>query len=122
MTIHRALTELKIIGSRIDTALLELKAIGIQVKDSKVNGLYTTEEFPKLAQSTFQSAQDLMSRRGRIKAAIVASNAVTYVTIAEKLYFVADAITQKAFLPEKRRLIEILKNQLKQATAKMNLA
>jgi hypothetical protein len=120
ITIHRALAELKVIASRIEKALSELKPLGLYIQGGKINTLYTEEEFTKIAKASAQSVEGLLDYRTKLKRAIVLSNSSTKITVGGKEMSVADAITEKSFLIEKKKYIDALKSHLKYATGKIN--
>lgn len=95
MTIHRALAELKLLDSRIDTAI-ENSSFCTCIKhgQDKVSGK-TISQFRKDAESALQKITDLINRRNAIKQAVSNSNSQTTVQIAGKTYTVASAIAMK---------------------------
>lgn len=96
LTVHRALSELKLIDSRIEKAIRTIDPIGVKQKDKLVNGKYNENSFVESATKSFQSVNDLIKRKSLIKNAIVLSNSVTKVTVNDVVMTVADAITAKA--------------------------
>jgi hypothetical protein len=106
VTIHRALSELKLIGSKIEKQIEEILPSGVVQKGKPVNGVYTQDDFTATTKAKYQSVIDLIDRRNRIKSAIVQANGVTEVTVAGKKMTIADAINTKSVIVLKRRLIE----------------
>ena len=95
MTIHRALVELKTIDSRIIKKIDSAKfCIAAKAKATKL-GAITVDEFKTSAQASYDSAMDLINRRNAIKAAVSKSNAVTEISVGNKTYTVAEAISLK---------------------------
>jgi len=95
MTVHKALSELKIIGSRIDNAIEETSfVVANRHSNSKINGV-DIKEFVKNMKAKHQSAEDLIKRRDALKRAVVLSNATTKVNIAGAEFTVAEAIEMK---------------------------
>lgn len=95
MTVHKALAELKLLDGRIDKAIAEgIYCVANKHSNDKINGI-DIEEYKKLMQSRYDKATDLIKRRNAIKRAVVLSNAITKVTIADKEYTVAEAIEMK---------------------------
>jgi len=95
MTIHKALAELKVIGTRIDKTISQ----GVYCKankhsNDKINGV-TIDEFKTQIQASWNKANDLISRRNAIKRATVLSNATTKVKIGNNEMTVAEAIEMK---------------------------
>lgn len=117
VTIHRALSELKLIGAKIQKGIDELNPSGIVQKDKLVNGVYQKEDFEKKALESFQSVTDLIDRRNRIKSAIVRANGVTVVKIAGDEMTIADAINLKAVIGLKKAVTETLKKRHNQTKA-----
>lgn len=108
ITIHRALTELKTIGDRIDKKINTLDCVGIK-KDGKVNIHYTPEEFEKKATSELESVSGLILRQNKIKYAIIKSNAVTKISVGGGEFTVAEAIAYKRLMVSEERLCKKLK-------------
>jgi len=120
ITIHRALSELKLIDAKIAKNIQELVPCGIYQKDKLIEGFTKKEDFEKSARARLQSVHDLLKRKTLIKSAIVASNATTCVKIGEKEMTVADAITFKSVIVLKKELIDRLKGVYLNAQARMN--
>lgn len=117
VTIHRALSELKLINARIVKGIESVVPSGIQQKDKLVNNVYKLDDFEKSARENFQSVTDLIDRRTRIKSAVVLANGVTKVKIAGKEMTIADAINTKGILVLKKQLIENLRKKHNNAKA-----
>lgn len=120
MTIHRALSELKLIDAKIEKAIAAVNPTGMHQKEKLINGQATQEAFAKDAQGYYDSALDLMSRKTAIKSAIVQSNGVTQVTVGGKQMSVADAINAKAIIKFKKKLIETLSGRHRSVLAGIN--
>ena len=112
MTIHRALSELKIINSRIENQLNEFIPVGIRQLNKPVDGKFQSNEFESDAQSKYQSITDLIERKQKIKRAIVKANGETKVTVAGIEMTIADAITQKSTIDLKKSLLLRMKTVL----------
>ena len=101
MSIHRALVELKTIDSRIIKKIDSAKfCVAAKAKATKL-GAITVDEFKTSAQASYDSAMDLINRRNAIKAAVSKSNAVTEISVNNKTYTVAEAISLKQHGMEK---------------------
>lgn len=109
MTIHRALSELKLIDSKIEKQINEIIPTGIYQKGKLILGYMKEEDFSSAAQSKFNSVQDLIERKTAIKSAIVQANGITKVKIGEKEMTIADAINFKGVIKFKKQLIERMK-------------
>jgi len=120
MTIHRALSELKLIDSKIEKHIYEIVPSGIYQKGKLINNYVKEEDFSASAKSKFDSVNDLIARKNAIKSAIVEANGVTKVKISEKEMTIADAINFKAVVKFKKKLIETLKARQQQAVAQLN--
>lgn len=120
MTVHKALSELKVIDDRIKLAIAD----GVFVKtnkhsNEKINGL-TIPDFEKVIQGDFDRVSDLIKRQAAIKRAVTLSNAVTKVSICDIEYTVAESIWMKNHgMDMEKTFLAHLKNQY--AMAKMVL-
>jgi len=121
MSLHRALAELKVIDSRIEKTIDLLEPTGIMQKDKLVNGRYKKEEFVANAISKYQSVTDLIARKNKIKAAIVAANSVTYVEINGVRMTISDAINFKSVISLKKNLWGALSKKHSVVNAKLNI-
>jgi len=115
MTIHRGLAELKLIDSKIEKAINTIVPTGIMQEGKLVNNIYQKEDFEKSAKAKFQSIQDLLDRKTKIKAAIIRANVTTEVTISSRQMTIADAINYKALVKSKKRLIQELEKKYRQS-------
>lgn len=105
ISITRALVELKTLDSRIQ------KKIDTGLFISYKGQFYQPAEGVKDAIANYQSINDLIDRRKKIKAAIVTSNANTIVTICGQNMTIAEAIETKSSIKHKKNLLAILKAQ-----------
>lgn len=95
MTVHKALSELKVMDSKIEKAIEDASYIVSAKKSAeKINGV-SVEKFKNTIKSDWQKINDLFARRDAMKRAVVLSNATTTVTINGKEYTVAEAIEMK---------------------------
>ena len=120
MTIHRALSELKLIDSKIEKQITEIVPVGIYQKGKLINNYIKEEDFVSSAKSKFDSVNDLIARKNAIKSAIVQANGITKVTVSEKQMTIADAINFKAVVVFKKQLITKLKNSLMKTVGELN--
>ena len=120
MTIHRALSELKLIDARIEKQTNEIIPSAIYQKTKLMNNIITQEDFEKAATGKFDSVNALINRKIQIKSAIVNANAVTKVKIGEKEMSISDAITFKGVIKFKKGLVANLRMKHKAAIAEMN--
>ena len=114
LTITRALVELKTLDSRINKLILNNYFIIYKTKNK--NYSINEEEFKKNTLSEYQSLNDLISRREKIKNAITLSNSKTLVTIGDKSMTVSNAIEFKTTIEYKKYLLETMKKQRQMVT------
>ena len=114
MTVHKALCELKMLDKRINESIMTAEFCRANKHSNvKIDG-WTIEEYEAAAVSKYQSTMDMISRRDAIKRAVVASNAVTEVTIGGNRYTVADAVELRRHgLSYRRTLLQAMTLQLK---------
>lgn len=110
ISVTRALAEVKSLNDRIEKATRGTTFIGVTVGGKVPNGadLQTTQNTLK---ANLQSVQDLITRRQKVKSAIVRSNALTVVTINGVEMTVAEAIERKGSIDKDRALLAVLKAQ-----------
>jgi len=119
ISLHRALSQLKLIDAKVEKLLKELNPNGIKQKGKLVNGHITEEDFAQKAQAKFQAIQDLLERKVKLKSAIVAANAKTKVMVGTKKMTIADAITYKNAITLKSQFLATLKSRYSQALGKL---
>lgn len=110
MTVAKALNELKLLDSRITRRINESVLAGYVIGKKPMTGFDSIEEIEQRAKSDYQSANDLIKQRNKIKSAIVVSNATTPITVAGVNMTVAEAIEMKSFIEYKKSLLNRLKN------------
>ena len=122
MLVTQALNELKLLDSRILKEVKQARFVAAaKTTEKKISPSITKDEFIEQAKSSYQSIKDLIARRATIKAAVVASNAVTKVTIAGVEMTVADAIERKTSIDYEIGLLTTMKNQFEQERSKVNM-
>lgn len=112
MSVHRGLAELKLLDSRIDKAIGE----GVYCKhnkrsNTKINGMTIKEYEDKVIRASVDKVNSLIERRGKIKSAIVKSNAITEIEVAGIKMPVAVAIDRKNSIEHERQYLYELKHQ-----------
>lgn len=112
MTVHKALSELKIIGNRIEDAINESVFVRANKhSNEKINGV-SIQEFSNQIKSGWKKVDDLIRRRNAIKKAVDLSNAITKVKIGNDEMTVTEAIAMKnSGIIYKQQLLAVLKNQ-----------
>jgi hypothetical protein len=108
MSITQALAELKLLDKRIQKALDHVEWADVKTKSNPID----SEKFTRTARAEFQSFTDLVKRYDTIKRAVVLSNATTRVRVGTWEGTVAEAIEYKRSIFYKRRLLDVMKNQL----------
>lgn len=104
-SVTRALVELKTLDKRIPQGIDRAVFVSYRGQFQK------PAEGVQNAAANYQSINDLIDRRRRIKSAIVASNATTKVTICGQEMTIAEAIEMKSSIAHKKRLRDALKRQ-----------
>lgn len=121
MTVHKALSELKLLNDRINKAITtSIFCVANKHSNEKISGV-PIEEAKKGMQGSYDKAMDLINRRKALKKAVVLSNAQTMVTIGGTEYTVAEAIEFKNHGIEfETNLSAIMDAQYKRAQAEIN--
>lgn len=121
MTIHRALTELKTIDSRINKAITEgTYVIANKHSNEKISGI-SIADFKDRMRASHQKVNDLINRRNAIKRAVVLSNAQTKIKVGNEEMTVAEAIDYKNHGMEfKTNYVRVLSSQNMNAQDVMN--
>ena len=129
MLVTQALDERDLLVKKINSKIDKLKLVDTKKRnEEKTYGeRLEVEEFKKETLSAYQQITDLIDRYQRLDAAIVASNAVTYIDTENGAYSVAGAIALRNRLKGdgiymeqgsfEESLIEQLEEQYKQAVA-----
>lgn len=118
MLVTKALNELKLLDSRIKREIDNSGFVAAaKTVEKKVTPSVSKDVYSAAAKASYQSVIDLIGRRARIKAAVVASNAVTEVTVNGEKMTVAEAIELKSSIDYEIRLLRTLKKQYESARA-----
>lgn len=118
MLVTQALNELKTLDSRIIKAIDSAKFVAAAKNCEKnVVSNVSKEDFNEKAKASLQSITDLMERRKNIKAAVVASNAITIVNVDGVEMTRAAAIERKKSIEYEKYLLNQMKNQYNVALA-----
>jgi len=112
MSVHQALSELKLYQSKLE----KMNGAGANYIASRKNNVkmingQSLEDFEKNIKSNFQKMSALISNRKRIKDAVVLSNAETKVKIGSQEMTVAEAIERKASLTFEKMFYQTLLHQ-----------
>lgn len=108
-SITRSLVEIKTLDARINKIIEN--AVFTSYKTKTRNHNLNADEFRKTANADYQSLNDLICRRDKIKNAIVLSNSVTMVEIAGKKMTVSQAIEFKNTIEYKRNIVFKMRQQ-----------
>ena len=120
ITVTEALNELKLYDARITKAIGDANFVGAhKVADDKVGHTKVTK-FVDDAKSAWQSINDLMEQRRRIKSAVVKSNACTKVIVNGVEMTVAEAIERKTSIVYEKQLLTELIEQMESAKTNVN--
>ena len=115
ISLHRALSELKMLNARIDAATSDVELVRANRKSNeKINGM-PIDEYKKDMQGSYDKVISLIHYRNRLKALVVASNAQTVVTIGSKTMTVAEAIERKQSIQLEKDLLATLRRQYQRA-------
>ena len=100
MTVHEALSEIKVAGKRITSTLLGMDVVTANRKNAtKINGIETA-----------------------MKAAIATYNASQKITVGDKEYTIAEAIYMKEYgMPLKQTIVNTLNKQYQNAVNKVTI-
>lgn len=120
ISITEALNELKLYDSKITKAITNATLCGATKKSSDKVGVVKKEDFEDRAKASYQSVTDLIANRNTLKSAVVKSNAVMEVTVADKVMTVAEAIERKNSIEYDETLLNEMKRQYANATAAVN--
>lgn len=111
MSIHRGLTELKLLDSRIAKATNAVCLTLAKRKSEKDVKGKTIEEVVSEMQASHDKVVSLIAYRNAIKSAIVASNAITVVEVGGVKMTVAEAIDRKEAINYDKGLLQKLRQQ-----------
>lgn len=121
MLVTQALNELKTLDARIMRAINSATFVAAaKVCEKNVTSNMSKEDFNTRAKADLQSIIDLIERRKNIKAAVVASNAVTMVEIAGMTMTVAAAIERKTSIEYEKSLLSQMKAQYNNSLSTVN--
>ena len=120
MTLHRALSELKLIDAKIEKKIEGLEPVGLFQKGKLVGGIIKQDTFEQNAKSEYQSIADHLQRKTLIKKAIVDANAKTTLEINSKKMTIADAITYKDIIELRKKITEKLRKAYRVYSGELN--
>ncbi|MER1987574.1 MAG: hypothetical protein ABS949_08580 [Solibacillus sp.] len=122
LSLHRALSELKMLNERIEAATEKVELVRANRKSNeKINGM-PIEEFKKDMQGSYDKVMSLIAYRNRLKALVVASNAQTTVKVGSATMTVAEAIERKQSITFEKEVLENLRRQYQRAITHVTAA
>lgn len=121
LTLTRALTELKTLDRKINSALSSLNPVTYEV-GGKLATPTTTEEFNKKAKASYASVKDLINYRAALKRAVVRANANTEVKVNGMTMTIAEAIDYKNIIKYKKDLLKTLRSANKDVLSRIERA
>jgi hypothetical protein len=107
ITITRALAELKLLDDRIQKKIDTSEFVHFLSKKNKTT--LDTQDLTLIVKGNYQSINDLIERRKRLKSAIILSNAKTFVKLNGEELTVAEVIERKQLTNLYRNLLEKMK-------------
>lgn len=114
MSLHRVLSELKLIDKKINDKISSLELITVKKGDKLLKNI-NEEEFINNAKSSYESVEALIERRCNLKNALIIANANNYVSINGRTLSIAEAIDYKNITEYKKNLLKVLKDQYSRA-------
>lgn len=122
MTVHEALSEIKVISKRITGTLMEMKVVTANRKNaSKINGT-EPDKYIAQAKADFQSVMDLYKRLTAMKSAIATYNAKQKIAVGNKEYTIAEALYMKDYgVHLKQTIVNTLNKQYQNALNKIEV-
>lgn len=121
MSITRALAEIKLLEKRINQGVEEFNAATVVAGHSVPPGYESVAAFQAASENKAKSLAALIDRRNRIKAGVIASNAITMVTIDGTKMTVAEAIERKSSIGLTKSLHHTMQSQLSAANRKAEM-
>jgi hypothetical protein len=100
MTIHEALSRLKVMEARLDKASNATFVVANRHNNAKIDGKPIDDKVVELT-AAMQHYNALVNNYRKLKSAVAMSNAKTTITIGDKTYTIVEAIEEKHFT-EKR--------------------
>lgn len=120
LLVTQALNELKLLDSRIVNEICKSKFVAsAKTVEKNITPYCSKENFITKAKSSFDSINELIERKSKIKAAVIASNATTKVEINGVTMTVAEALELKTSIGYKQDMLTDMKAQLASAKSEM---
>lgn len=109
ITVFEGLTQLKLLKKRIEELTNQLVIVSVVQGEQVPPGFGSVRDFVNKSGRDLQSVQDLITRRSRIKSALVKSNATTEIKVNGGVMTVAEAIELKNSIDFKVNLLDKIK-------------
>ena len=119
ITVTEGLNELKLFDARIQKLIQTTSLVGAAKSKDPTVGTVTKEKFSATAKACDQAINDLIENRARLKAAIVASNAITRVKVGEVEMTVAEAIERKTAIKYEQAYLQQMKLAYEAASSRV---
>jgi hypothetical protein len=119
MTIHQALSTLKMLEKRIASATRQTFITSKKKSADKIDGI-NIKEVNETLTGNLQKVNQLIENRKALRSAVVLSNAATQITIGDKTYTVAEAIERKANVASEQALLVQMQSQYQKTTQQVN--
>lgn len=120
LTLTKALVELKLLTKRIEKRLESLEPVAMKKGTKFETAVKSQADFERDARATWQALNDLMTRRRKIKTALVMANATTTVEIAGETMTIAEAIEKKNMLDTEQDIVQHMRAKLVEAQNKVD--
>lgn len=122
ISLHRALSELKMLSERIQSATYRVVLTRANRKSNeKIEGM-SIDEYKKEMQGSYDKVTSLIEYRNKLKALVVESNANTIVKIGATEMTVAEAIERKQSIAYEKELLTHLRRQYFEAIEEVTTA
>lgn len=121
MTIHRALATLKLLDAKINKKTSGMFCNVKKASHNKIGGV-RVEDLENDIKSNFDSVVELISRRAKIKSAIIYSNANTKVEIGGEIKTVAEWIDLKSSIAYELNLLTNMNSQYTRSVSNISSA
>ena len=122
ISLHRALSELKMLNERIQSATYRVVLTRANRKSNeKIEGM-SIDEYKKEMQGSYDKVTSLIQYRNKMKALVVESNANTIVKIGATEMTVAEAIERKQSIAYEKELLNHLRRQYLEAIEEVTAA
>lgn len=120
LTLTKALVELKLLTKRIEKKVQALDPVAVKKGFKFEASVKSQNDFERNAKADWQSINDLIARRRKIKTALVMANSATEVEVAGEKMTIAEAIERKNMLDVERDIAKQMRRKLISAQEKVD--